>query len=102
MRQTAGAVEENKTIAQPVNESVTELAYVFPNPVLNKVYVQLGKKTVADKEVMVMDAAGRNAAIKVIRHGNTLEMDVSSLSAGVYFIRMNEGDTKRTLKFVKL
>jgi len=102
MRQTAASVEENKTTAMAVQEKVVEQAYLFPNPVTNKAYVQLGKQPVADNEIVVMDAAGRNTMVKVIRRGNTLELDVSSLAGGVYFIRMKEGDNKRTLKFVKL
>jgi hypothetical protein len=102
MKQTGASTEESKTVASEVKEKVVEQAYLFPNPVLNKVYVQLGTQTVAEREIMVTDATGKSTRVKVIRRGTTLELDVSMLTGGVYFIRMNEGDNKRTLKFVKL
>ena len=71
------------------------LARVFPNPTSGHATLQL-IEVISDKHsAMLLDATGRT--IRVLSDGSTsftrqLDMDVSDLQPGTYFIRVSDGD----------
>ena len=87
-----------KVLAQENKQQslVIEGLNLYPNPVSNgKVYIT--SKSSIDKEVMIFDVLGK----KVLQTSlNTKELSVSSLSPGVYIIKIKEGDATATRKLI--
>jgi hypothetical protein len=67
---------------------------VFPNPVANTLYVDL--RGISSK-VAIYNALGQKL-IEKTSTGSRLTFDVSSLRKGMYFVKLDDGSTK---KFVK-
>lgn len=89
------SAQENK--AQSVNQdALIEGLSFYPNPVSNgKIYIT--SKLSLDKEITVFDVLGK----KVIQtYLNSKELNVSSLSPGVYIIKIKEGEATATRKLI--
>lgn len=81
-----------------VNDPSVKVAMikVFPNPVQDLVTIDSDKTFVAYE---ILDASGKSLMRKEL-HGK--QIDVSSLTSGVYFIKLKSADTHTTLiKFIK-
>lgn len=68
----------------------------YPNPVSNgKIYIT--SKTSLEKEIIIFDVLGK----KVFQQDtNAKEVNISTLSPGVYIIRIKEGDITATRKLI--
>ncbi len=74
---------------------------VFPNPAKDKFKVQSLKFEVEDAMLEIFDLHGRKLLEKQITKGNeTIEIDVSHLSSGVYFIQLQIEQTTTTGKLI--
>ena len=102
--------EEQVTVT--VTQSLNATANVFkqgfsvtlsPNPVQDNLRLVFAKK-IKDVSVKITDVSGNVLYNKMINtfNGNTLEMNVSGLSAGTYFVTMESAASRQTLRFVKL
>lgn len=69
---------------------------IYPNPVgTGKVYIS--SKSNADKQITIFDVLGK----KVMQTQLTSrELNISSLSPGVYIIKIEEGDASATRKLI--
>jgi len=81
---------------QPKLQESTEGLGFYPNPVSNgKIYIT--SKTTSDKEITIFDVLGK----KVLQTSmSTRELNISSISPGVYIIKIREGDTSVTRKLI--
>ncbi len=69
---------------------------VYPNPVGNgRVYIT--SKTTAPKDIEIFDVLGKRVMSTTL---STKELNVSSLSPGVYIIKIKEGDQRATRKLI--
>lgn len=91
----SSAVAQEGKSAGKTQESIADLS-VYPNPVSNgKIYIT--SKSSADKLVTIFDVLGK----KVLQTQLTSkELNVSSLSPGVYIIKVEEGDASATRKLI--
>ncbi len=91
---TSAVAQEGKS-AGKTQESIIDLS-VYPNPVSNgKIYIT--SKSGADKLVTIFDVLGK----KVLQTQLTSkELNVTSLSPGVYIIKVEEGDASATRKLI--
>lgn len=77
------------------NESIEGLNF-YPNPVTNgKIYITT--KNALTKEVTIIDILGKVVLQTSI---STKELNVSSLSPGVYVIKIKEGEATATRKLI--
>lgn len=79
---------------------------VYPNPAKDKITLVISSPANNNLNISITDLAGkvvRRQATSVVNGGNNLDMDVSALSAGTYFIRANCNNGCKTpvIKFVK-
>jgi len=76
----------------------------YPNPVTNKVIVNVGTWTLSAKDIRVFDVTGRLQQAKSLRSlsSHAVEMDLSGLRKGNYIIMVNTNDGMKTFKIVKL
>lgn len=95
-----GAVEYHKTIAVDFKSASGELR-LFPSPAKERLNIQLPSPAAQDSELWLLDAQGRILQRLIIPQGGTQgAFEVAALPAGVYFVRMAEGDA-RSFRFVR-
>ncbi|MCX6307105.1 MAG: T9SS type A sorting domain-containing protein [Bacteroidetes bacterium] len=98
-----GMLPANLALWSPSNGSVVTITYktpsglpelpagkaaaIYPNPANNMVSVDFFDKN-SSAIVQVYDAFGRSIQSRSVNTGNTINMDVSSFNAGVYFIHI--------------
>ena len=84
--------QENK----PQQPASIEGLNFYPNPVSNgKIYIT--SKSSLEKEVAIFDVLGK----KVLQQTtNTKELNISTLSPGVYIIKIKEGEATATRKLI--
>jgi len=77
-------------------------AKVYPNPASNHltIYFEYDERWLG-KELFVIDLNGKLVMKKVI-NANILELDISKLNTGIYFLRAQKEDEKILQKFIKL
>ena len=69
---------------------------LYPNPVSNgKVYIST--KNDFDKEIIIFDVLGKKVLQTIL---SSRELNVSSLSPGVYIIKINEKEASATRKLI--
>lgn len=91
------AQESKDAKQQPksLEQNSSELGF-YPNPVNNgKIYIT--SKNNLEKEVVIFDVLGKKV-LQVSQYSK--EINVSSLSPGVYIIKIKEGDYTATRKLI--
>jgi hypothetical protein len=90
---SVGAIaQENK---QQVPAAIEGLSF-YPNPVSNgKIYIT--SKSSLDKEITIFDVLGKKVLQATI---TTKELNISTLSPGVYIIKIKEGEATATRKLI--
>lgn len=94
--QVATAQENKPQQPTKTQETSIEGLNIYPNPVSNgKIYIT--SKLSLEKEVVIFDILGKNILQTTI---SAKELNVSSLSPGVYFIKIKEGEATATRKLI--
>ena len=79
-----------------IQESAIEGLSLYPNPITNgKVYI--ATKNDAEKEIQIFDVLGKKIFQSQL---NTRELNISSLSPGVYIIKIREEESTATRKLI--
>ncbi len=90
--------------AEPIGKLISPSIDIYPNPASEKINIELtGEKFNAKNSVSVLDITGQELILQKVT-GSKTEIDISSLPAGVYFIRLVGNDHIAPLgvgKFVK-
>jgi hypothetical protein len=75
----------------------------YPNPVTDKLYVDLDGNMVTDQDIMLFDSHGKKVMLGGIEPtSETLEIDMRNMISGLYIIRINLGDKVETFRIIKL
>ena len=79
-----------------IQESAIEGLSLYPNPVTNgRVYI--ATKNDSEKEIQIFDVLGKKVFYTQL---NTRELNLSSLSPGVYIIKIREEESTATRKLI--
>jgi len=79
-----------------IQESAIEGLSLYPNPITNgKVYI--ATKNDSEKEIQIFDVLGKKVFYTQL---NTRELNISSLSPGVYIIKIREEESTATRKLI--
>jgi len=85
-----------------IDDPVNELAFsVYPNPATNNIVVELNSNTLSDYNMSILDLVGKEILSEQISAGkgtNTHKINVSELSKGIYFIRIENGSSSYVQK----
>jgi hypothetical protein len=93
---TTSAQENKPQQPNKTQETTIEGLSFYPNPVSNgKVYIT--SKSSLSKEVTIFDILGKVVLQSTI---STKELNVSSLSPGIYMIKIKEGEATATRKLI--
>ena len=92
-----GAVaQENKQTFAAGKEPIEGLK-IYPNPAkADRIYINTAKPTLS-KEIEIFDMVGKKIIQTTL---NGKELNISSLTRGVYIIKIKEGDASATRKLV--
>jgi hypothetical protein len=79
-----------------VQDNAIEGLNFYPNPVTNgKLYIT--SKNNEDKQIAIFDVLGKKVFQVLL---TSKELNISSLSPGIYFIKIEEGDASTTRKLI--
>lgn len=94
----ASQAQDNKdtSMISKAQEQPFDVLNIYPNPVSSdRVYIT--SKSSASKDIEVFDVLGKRVMQVTI---STKELNVSSLTPGVYIIKIKEGDLRATRKLI--
>ena len=76
---------------------------VYPNPVTNKVRITVKDAVLSTQGLTIIDMTGRTwlVANATKLSGNSIELDLSKLSSGVYFIKVKVDNTYKEFRILK-
>ena len=90
------SAQEAKQQPRPQENTSIEGLNLYPNPVSNgKVYIT--SKNDSDKEVQIFDVLGKKVLQTVL---SSRELNVSTLTPGVYIIKIKEEEDSTTRKLI--
>ena len=89
------SAQENKTNSKNQSSTIDDISF-YPNPVSNgKIYIT--SKFSDDRDISIFDVLDK----KVFQATqNTKELNISSISSGVYIIKIREGEATLTRKLI--
>ena len=90
------AQENKSTLATKTQEPTIEGLAIYPNPV-NSGKIYITTKSSLDKKVEIFNVLGKKVLETII---TTKEVNVSNLAAGVYIIKIKEGEATATRKLI--
>jgi|GEM_PF-1537784 len=90
-----GMSELSKVVSVKNNEEL--ILQITPNPFANSIEVVTNKNIVSAE---IIDVTGKTRVLEVI-NGTNATIDTHNLSNGVYFIRVNNGETIITKRIIK-
>ena len=93
---SAMAQESKNNATTKTQEPTIEGLAIYPNPV-NSGKIYITTKSSLDKKVEIFNVLGKKVLETVI---TSKEVNVSNLSAGVYIIKIKEGDATATRKLI--
>ncbi len=74
-------------------------AYILENPVRNNITIMnLSQKACS---IILFNANGKEQSKQFYKNTNNIQLDVSSLASGAYFVRVISEEKNETLKFIK-
>jgi hypothetical protein len=92
---SSNAQESKSQYSRNQDATIDGLSF-YPNPVSNgKIYII--SKSSLDKEISIFDVLGKKVLQAII---NTKELNISSLSPGVYIIKIREGEATAARKLI--
>jgi hypothetical protein len=95
---------EIKTVLQPASDqNVRAEVNVFPNPANTRTIVRVSVGDLADNALSLMDVFGRTHAVKITNRlsKGAIEIDLSSLIPGMYFIKLKTKTGYRSVALMK-
>lgn len=75
---------------------------VYPNPVSGNVFIKISNQTLSSSDIYVYNVVGKQQLIPAFRTSDSIvELGMSALNAGLYFIKVNIGDRFEILRIIK-
>ena len=95
-----GAYEYSSTLSlDDTNSSIPPAIKAYPNPATNQITLseEFGKD-----QIVIFDLLGKNYPIKLITNFNSsTRIDISNLSDGLYFLKITNDKSIKSIKFIK-
>ncbi|MEF3080408.1 T9SS type A sorting domain-containing protein [Winogradskyella poriferorum] len=83
-----------------VNELDATQVSVFPNPAEEKVIITVNQNVVKSTDLSLFDIQGKMINVPQKELGNTIELNVSSLNSGLYFVKFRNGNNSFIEKLI--
>jgi hypothetical protein len=86
-----------------ISQQPLESGKLYPNPANSTIWLVFDNYTDNKKTITIMSAVGVRFEVKIkSQQGTAMEIDISALPRGVYFIRIADKARFKTLSFIKL
>lgn len=96
MLSTTSVMAQDGKAASKVQENTIEGLSFYPNPATGgKIYIST--KSNEDKQITIFDVLGKKVLQTTL---SSRELNISSLSPGIYLIKIEEGDASATRKLI--
>ena len=73
---------------------------IFPSPSKNEVTVILNR-LISGGKISLFDISGRIVFVRSIENENSMQIDLSGLTSGIYVLKVNSGETIEVARIVK-
>ena len=83
----------SKIIRIPINQLTNEPISIVANPTKNQLQLKVNSSSLNNTNASLANAQGRVVKRFILKQGN-LTIDISNLTAGVYYLQSNEGSRK--------
>jgi len=98
---TSNKCHKSDEVALPFGSDEDTDIFAYPNPVKEKVYLELNQEVTAS-DIFVYDIYGKRSEVKVSRTADeSYDLDFSGMTSGIYIIKINMGETIETIRIVK-
>ena len=97
-----GFVQPETMMITLVNDHAGKIeAKAFPNPVTDKLYIELGATDVSSLVIEVFDLLGKKQSLPLSKAnaGGHYELSFEDMQAGIYFVRISSGSGHYTKTF---
>jgi hypothetical protein len=77
---------------------------VYPNPTRGNITIRVSNANLSSNGIIITDVLGRtysSGAVKKI-YSNSVQVDLSNLRSGIYFIKVMVNDTFKIFRVIKL
>jgi len=90
-------------IEMRLNTSQTSQIHITPNPVIDETILYYSLETKHDIHIQIVDITGKivHQYTRDFNDVNEMNMNVSDLQSGIYFVQLMSGDVMMTEKFIK-
>ena len=99
-----GLVQDNFIINVNTVSNIEENSYksilIYPNPAKDRIFIESPSLNLSDAIIEIYDVTG-NLRLQQKLNSSSEYIDLSQLSASTYFIRINQNDRVKVLKFIK-
>ena len=85
--------------ANSINDHNNIKLTVYPNPASNYISLKLPNKFTAT--AYIYDINGRQVASQALENSDHVKFGINNLSKGYYFVKLQNGNTNYTGKFIK-
>jgi hypothetical protein len=77
--------------------------HVYPNPARDKVTIYFANEKINEKELKMVDSYGRSYPVKINKTmlNGSVELDISALLNGIYFVKVETGSGGKTISIIK-
>ena len=90
-------IEDYKDITG-IEDNFTNNVSIYPNPAKDRLYIETENEI---EEVIVYDIYGRHQVTETPSHQEMISIDISNLTSGVYFVKINTAEGNIVKRFVK-
>lgn len=93
----------NLTASVAALNSLSSSTSLYPNPVINTLNLDFKVSAPAQGKIVLMDASGQilNTTSQMLSNGKRVQMNVSNLASGMYFVKVFAGNQMQVIKFIK-
>ena len=81
-----------------IEDKFTNNVSIYPNPAKDRLYIETESEI---EEVIVYDIYGRHQVTETPSHQEMISIDISNLTSGVYFVKINTAEGNIVKRFVK-
>ncbi len=73
---------------------------VYPNPANTTIAVNIGEMSSANTTISILNVLGETVYSARVNNTKTLNLDLSDYTSGVYFVKLDNGSSSKTTKFI--
>jgi len=92
---------KDNTVSASNLEIENHATKVYPNPATNQLTVEFQKRISYESAILTLsDISGRNVCNRTISNMATVQLDVSKIAKGLYFLNILQGTENQTTKVI--